>query len=105
MRNTFTSMMVLLLAGCSTIPSPTETLPPGNFQVRLTEASGVVERSGDFLLPVGGSVSGKSCIMTAMGAPSQEFSQLFRKAKLKQGECELELESDAAEPSDSETVP
>lgn len=48
------------LAGCSTLPQPTEPVPGGNAQVRLSEIQGAVE-SGF------AGATGSACVLSILG--------------------------------------
>ena len=64
-RGVLEGALVLALTGCTTIPSPTEALAPGNSQVRLTEAAGAIEGGRPGFL--NGGAAGTSCVLTVLG--------------------------------------
>ena len=88
MRTNTTLLLLgaVLLTGCTTTPSPTETIDPANFQARLTDATGRIEGSGGPALGLGGAISGDGCIYTQLGAvPAGTVITLTK------GECTAEL--------------
>lgn len=75
-----------LVTGCTTTPSPTESVPTPNFQARLSDVAGNIEGSGGPVLGIGGSVSGEGCIYTQLGdAPAGT------RVNLAKGECTAEI--------------
>lgn len=59
------TLVAASLSACGTIPGPETVLPAGNAQVRLTEATGIVEAGSGRLLATNG--EGRSCILTTLG--------------------------------------
>lgn len=61
------AMCATLSSACTTTPSPTETIAPGNAQLRLTSATGQIEGGANV---IGGGARGDGCILTALGVPA-----------------------------------
>lgn len=86
MRLYATLALAAALSGCSTLPSPTEALPPGSAQVRLSELHGEVEAGR---IAAGGAATGSSCVLTVMGALPAGV-----RAAMAQGGCYAEIGGD-----------
>ena len=83
--------MTIAGVGCGTTPSPIETVPAPNFQVRLTDATGTIEGGRGALFNTG--ASGDGCILTVLGAVPAGVA-----ATLTQGECSASVGLEDASP-------
>lgn len=90
------AMCATLLSACTTTPSPTETIAPGNAQLRLTSATGQIEGGATV---IGGGARGDGCILTALGVPALAdlLDAGITPVLVKDG-CEARMERDGAVP-------
>ena len=76
MKETAPIAIALLLVGCGTLPDPTA-------QVRMSQVQGAIEGGA---LVTSGVMQGTGCILSVLGKMPERLS-----AKLKQGDCEVEV--------------